>query len=142
VSWLNILIVSPLWGMLSAQFFIQICLSLVLFVFAVIGLVKGTVPRGNNLAAMAASFSGVAVFTLLFVVGSWIVGYLQLAPSSAATIVYWVFVAFSATYIFNQLPAKLKNGWRDATQEDAILRRAFENAKNFQPSKRPPEQIR
>jgi hypothetical protein len=125
--------------MLSAQFYIQVCLFLVLFVFALIGFIKGTVPRTNNLAAMSASLGGVAVFTLLFFVGSWIVDYLQLEPSGAATIVYWVFVAFSTAYIANQIPAKLRNGWRDATQEDAMLRRAFENAKNYQPPKRPPE---
>jgi uncharacterized membrane protein YbhN (UPF0104 family) len=98
---------------------------------------KGHGAATNNLAAMAASLGGVVVYTVIFFVGSTIVDYLQPQPSGAATIVYWVFAAFSVAYILNQLPAKVKNGWRDATQEDAMLRRAFENAKNFPPKRSP-----
>jgi hypothetical protein len=141
MSWLNILIVSPLWGMLSAQLFIQACVFLVTFVFGLIGLVKSAdkVPRSSNVAAVAASIGGVALFTLLLFVGAWIIDYLQLAPSLAATIVYWGSVAFAVAYIFPQLPTKVRNNWRDTTQEDPMLRRAFENSKNYQ-STRPPEQ--
>jgi hypothetical protein len=139
VSWLNLLTVAA-WGMLVAQFCIQACLFLVLFVFALIGVLKGNekMPRSNNVAAMAASLGGVVVFTFLFFVGSWIIDYLQLDPSRPATIVFWVCVAFSAVYVAPQLPMKLKNGWRDAVHQDAMLRTAFENAKNW-PPKRPPE---
>lgn len=139
MSWLNLLIVAA-WGMLAAQFCIQACLFLVLFAFALIGFVAGAekVPRSNNIAAMAASLGGVVVFTLLFVPGLWIVGYLQIDPLRTAPIVLWVCVAFSAVYIARQLPTKLRNSWRDAMHEDAFLRRAFENAKNW-PPKRPAE---
>jgi hypothetical protein len=124
--------------MLAAQFCIQACQFLILFLFAVIGFVTGSkkVPRSNNVAAMAATFSGVAVFSVLLFVGWWIVGYLQLDPPRS--IVFWVGIAISVAYIAPQIPAKLKNGWRDATLEDAMLRRAFENAKNW-PPKRSPE---
>jgi hypothetical protein len=125
MSWLNLLIVA-VWGMLAAQFCIQACLFLILFVFAVIGYVAGSekVPRSNNVAAMAATSSGVAVFSVLLFVGSRVVGYLQLDPLHS--IVFWVGVAISVAYIAPQIPTKLKNGWRDATQEDAMLRRAFD----------------
>jgi hypothetical protein len=138
VSWLNLVIVG-VWGMLAAQFCIQACLFLIMFVLALIGFVAGAekVPRSNNVAAMTASLGGVVVFTLLFVAGLWIVGYLQIDPLRTP-IVFWVCVAFSAVYIAPQLPAKLRNSWRDAVHEDAFLRRAFENAKNW-PPKRPPE---
>jgi hypothetical protein len=134
---LNGLIVAA-WGMLAAQFSIQACLFLVMFVFAVTGFITGSekVPRSNNAAAMAATSSGVAVFLVLLVVGSSLVGYLQLDPLHS--IVFWVGVAISVAYIAPQIPAKLKSGWRDAMQEDAMLRRAFENAKNW-PPKRSPE---
>jgi hypothetical protein len=139
VSWLNLLIIAA-WGMLAAQFVIQACLFLVLLVFALIGFIAGAekLPRSNNIAAMAVSLGGVVAFTLLFVVGLWLVDYLQLAPSGAVpwpsrtvdSILFWVCFAFSLLYILPQLPTKPKNGWRDAMHKDAMLRRAFENAKN------------
>jgi ribose/xylose/arabinose/galactoside ABC-type transport system permease subunit len=70
VSWLNLIVISPLWGMLSAQFLIQIFVFLILFVFALIGLIKGTVPRRSNLASMTVTLGSVAIFTVLFFVGS------------------------------------------------------------------------
>lgn len=139
MSWQSLLIVA-VWGMLAAQLIIQACLFLILFVFALIGFVTAAekVPRENNLAAMGASASGVVVFSLLFVGGLWIAVYLQLALSGTAAIVFWVCVAFSTAYISPQLPKKLRNGWRDTIHEDAIMRKRFENAKNFN-SSAPPE---
>lgn len=109
--------------MLGAQFCIQACLFLILFVLALIGFFKGgeKVPRSNNIAAMTASLGGVVVFTLLFGVGAWIVNYLQLDASHS--IVYWIGVAISVAYTAPQLPAKLRNNWRDAVHEDAMTRR-------------------
>jgi hypothetical protein len=133
------LLVVGAWGLFAAQFCAQACLFLAHFVFALIGFLKGEekVPRRNNVAAMASSISGVAVFSLLFFGGFWIIGYLQLDP--LRSIAFWIGVAISVAYIAPQVPTKLKNFWRDAMHEDAFVRRAFENAKNFRPSK-PPEQ--
>jgi hypothetical protein len=54
---------------------------------------------------------------------------------------FWIGVAISVAYIAPQIPTKLKNFWRDTMHEDAMLRRAFENTKNYRPAK-PPEQMK
>jgi len=134
VSWLNFLLIAA-WGMLAAQFLFQACLFLVHFVLAMAGLLKGgdRVPRSNNVAAMAASISGVAVFAVLLFVGFTVVGYLQF--DTLHSITFWVGVAISVAYIAPQIPTKLKSFWRDTMHEDAMLRRAFENAKNWPPKR-------
>ncbi|TAI65702.1 hypothetical protein CWO89_12230 [Bradyrhizobium sp. Leo170] len=126
--------------MLASQLCIQAFLFLAQFVFAMIGFLKGgkKVPRSNNVAAMLASICGVAVFAALLFAGLWVTDYLQLSASRSIT--FWIGVAISVAYIAPQIPTKLKNGWRDTMHEDAMLRQAFENAKNYRPAK-PPEKM-
>ena len=115
MEWLGILIVSPLWGAISAQLFIQAWLAVANFLIALVGFVRGKVSRETTALGMGAAVTGVIVFSLLLVGGFWfLTGVLPFGRSRVENIVYWVVAGLSSLYMLAQIPAKIRKSWRNA----------------------------
>lgn len=116
MDWLGILLISPIWGLLSTQLFIQAWLSVMIFIFSLVGFVKGTVPRKTTAIGMGAALSTVIAFTFILYGGFWLLTeVLPFGRTRTENIVYWVFAALAAIYVLPQIPARIRKLWRNAT---------------------------
>jgi hypothetical protein len=128
IEWIGIVVVSPLWGGISTQLFIQAWLAVANFLISVAGFIKGAVSRKTNALMMGAAVTGVVLHSLLLLAGFWfLTELLPFGQTRAENIVYWVFAALFAPYMLAQIPAKLRKSWRNAmapgTLETDILKR-------------------
>lgn len=115
MEWIGILFVSPLWGAISTQLFIQAWLSLANFFINLVGFVKGAVSRKSTALAMGAAIFGVLLFSLLLRAGLWLLTeVLSFGQTETENVVYWVFAGFSALFMLPQIPKKLRKSWRNA----------------------------
>lgn len=133
MKWIGVLVVSPLWGMLSTRLFLQSWLAAVTFLVAVLGFVRGAVPRKDNALAAGVALLGVILFSLLLDGGFWLLtSVLRFGQTRAENIVYWVFAGLAALYILPQIPAKIRKSWRNsmipASVQEDIVRRQLESA--------------
>lgn len=116
MKWLGVLLVSPLWGPLSTQFFIQAWLGVAQFVIHSIGFVKGAVPRKDNALYMGVAIFNVVLFSILLGGGFWLLTeVLPFGHSQLENVVYWIFAGLSCLYLFPQIPSKIRSSWRYAT---------------------------
>jgi len=116
MKWLGILLVSPLWGAISAQLVLQAWMGVVNFFISFVGFVKGAVPRKDTALAMAVALFSVVSFSLLLRAGFWLLtDLLPFGQTQAENVVYWVFAGLSALYILPQIPQKVRKSWRNAT---------------------------
>ena len=121
MNWLGILLISPIWGPLSTQFFIQAWLSVAQFFIYLVGFVKGSVPRKDNAIHMGVAICTVALFSLLLRGGFWLLTVvLPFGQTQAENIVYWLFAGLSWLYFIPQIPSKLRASWRYATIPNAL----------------------
>lgn len=128
IEWIGILIVSPLWGGISTQLFIQAWLAVAHFFISVVGFIKGDVSRKTTGLMIGAAVAGIVVHSLLLVVGFWfLTEVLPFGKTRTENIVYWVFAALFAPYMLAQIPSKIRKSWRNAmspgTLEIDILKR-------------------
>jgi magnesium-transporting ATPase (P-type) len=114
------LIVGVIWGMLSAQFFLQGLLGTANFCVGLIGFLKGAVSKKTSAMIMGTALSHLVLWSALLIAGFWLVKFL-FHQSSAENVVYWAVVGLSALFMFPQLPPKIRNTWRWA-----MIPRAFE----------------
>lgn len=129
MKWLGALLVSPLWGSLSAQLFLQSWLAFANFFIALLGFVKGGLPRRDAALLMGVSLFSCALFSSILRGGHWLLTTtFHFGQSNTETIVYWIFVALSGLYMLPQIPSKIKKSWRNAMvpgslEEDILLRK-------------------
>lgn len=115
MEWIGILFVSPLWGAISTQLFIQAWLSVANFFINLVGFVKGTVSRKSTALAAGAAVFGVLLFSLLLSAGLWLLTEVfSFGQTETENVVYWVFAGLSALFMLPQIPKKLRNSWRNA----------------------------
>ena len=115
MSWIGVLIVSPIWGTISTRLFLQSWLALLQGIIGIIGLFDGRVERKVNGVLVGFSFGAMVVCSLLWSVGFWLLyDVLGFGYSAGETTVYWVFVAVSALYFLPQIPGRLGKTWRNA----------------------------
>jgi hypothetical protein len=74
---LGIVVVAPIWGMVSARLFLQACAAASSFVVAAIGFVWGRVRRSNTIIMMAVSIFAFSLFATLLFVGFWLLAYVM-----------------------------------------------------------------
>jgi hypothetical protein len=65
VKWIGILLISPLWGIVSTQLFLQSWLSFVNLVIDVLGFVRAAVSRKDTTLFMAVALFQTALFSFL-----------------------------------------------------------------------------
>ena len=130
--WLHILVIAPLWGMISAQLFLQGALAGLNFLIAVVGLLKRKVPFDVIAAALAVSLFSAVLFVSLLIFGIYLLrNYIVFGEGNAQTIIFWIFFVFSLMFMAEQVVAKTKRQWRNCTVEGSveldILKRDFDN---------------
>jgi len=128
MHWIGIIIVAPIWGMVSTQLFLQIWLALINAVISLAGLIAGRVNRKKTGIGFAMGIGSSIIFSLLLHSGYWLLSdFLNFGYSNAENVIYWIFAAFTAIYLFFQIPGRLKKTWRNAmtpgTLEKEIIAR-------------------
>ena len=118
--WLGILVVSPIWGIVSTTLFLQIWLALANAVIELIGFVKGTVSRKSTSLALGVSVAAAVVFSLLLQGGYWIISAGNFGASNAESIVYWLFASVTLIGIAIEVPKKIGKSWRNATVRGSL----------------------
>lgn len=112
MKWIGLLIVSPLWGMISAQLFLQAWLALSQLIIAAAGFVRGRVPRSETAMGMGVYLLQTFLWSLLLSGGYWLLAnVLGFGWTNAENVVYWIFVALSAVYMLPQIPSRLRRAW-------------------------------
>lgn len=115
MEWIGIVFVSPLWGALSTQLFIQAWLFVANFFINLVGFLKGTVSRKSTALAAGAAVFGVLLFSFLLSAGLWLLTEVfSFGQTETENVVYWVFAGLSALFMLPQIPEKLRKSWRNA----------------------------
>ena len=127
----GIIVVGPLWGLISAQLFFQTGEEFIKAVIYLIGLFKGKVAAKKLLVRMVAALVASLLCAILLVFGFWLicVRYPHLR-TSAQNVLYLAFAVLATVYIVSQMPRKLRKTWRHATQPGAIEDDALEDAED------------
>mgnify|MGYP000402622816 CR=1 FL=1 len=115
MSWIGILVVSPLWGMISTQMFVQSWLGVVLAGIGIIGAVAGRRPRQDCAILVAIGLAQALIFSTIIIGVNWILTSVTPFGTTMGEIIsYWIFAAISAPYLLVQVPGKIKDAWRRA----------------------------
>jgi fatty acid desaturase len=118
--WFYVLIVAPLWGMISAQLFMISILSLI-FVIAVVGIFKRKVALTNLAIAMAVSFFNCILFVTLLVGGRYLIQkYTSFGSTTSENVAFWVFAVFSVWFMAEEFASKIQKQWRNCTLEGSV----------------------
>ncbi len=121
MHWFLALIVAPFWGMLSVQFFLQGCVSIIGFCIGSIGERKGLVPPQTNRMAMLAGALGAAVaFGLLATIFYLLVEFLGFGQSVQEKMMYFIFCVVAVVYMVPRLARNVRQQWRNATVPGAF----------------------
>jgi hypothetical protein len=119
--WVGVLVVSPLWGFLSTQLFIQAWLAVAGLVCGSIGLLRGRVEPGVNLIAIGTGLASVILWCALLRAGFWLlVDVLELGASGAENTVYWICAVVFALGSIPQIVLSVRNAWRFAMVPGAL----------------------
>lgn len=114
MEWIGILIISPLWGIISTQLFVQAWLAVASLVIYFLGFVRGSVSRKDTLLMMGVALLSMILFSLLLGAGFWVLDLLPFGRTLADTVVYWFFAVISMLFFILQIPKKIRKSWRDA----------------------------
>lgn len=131
MHWVGVIIVAPMWGIISTQLFLQIWLALINAIINFVGFIAGRVDRKKTGLGFAMGIGSGIIFSLLLHSGYWLLSdLLSFGYSNAENIVYWIFAAFTAIYFLFQIPGRLKKAWRNAMtpgslEADIIARRVI-----------------
>lgn len=115
MKWIGILLVSPLWGGVSTQLFLQAWLAVVNFLVGLGDFIRGAVPRKDTALMMGVALSQILLFSILLDAGVWLLTKkLHFGYTKAENVVYWIAAAISALYMLPQVPRKIRKSWRNA----------------------------
>lgn len=118
---LGLLILCPLWGLLSGLLFVQTLLSVANMTVSILGFLRRENDRKDNALAMAAYLGSALAFGALLVLGTWLLRDVAHAlASSSQRVVYWVAAIASALYALWELPTKLRKTMEFAFQPGAL----------------------
>lgn len=113
---IGVILVSPLWGAISTQLFLQSWLAFINFVINLIGLLKGNVEKKVNLIGLGAALTQVILFAVLLRGSQYLLTeVLGFGYTTYENVAYWIFAVLSILYMIPQLPAKIRKSWRNAT---------------------------
>lgn len=117
----GIIVVGPLWGLISTQLFFQTGEEFIKGCIYLMGLFKGKVSSKKLLVRMVAAFVTSIGCAILLVFGFWLicVRYPHLR-TPAQNVLYLAFALFGTVYVVSQMSTKIRKAWRHATQPGAI----------------------
>jgi hypothetical protein len=119
--WVGMLLVSPVWGWVSTQMFLQGWLSVVGIACGLAGLVRGRVPRLQNLTGIGVGVVSVILWSALLRGGFWLlVDVLKFGYSGAENTVYWLVAGIFALGSLQQMVTSVRNSWRFAMVPGAL----------------------
>lgn len=119
--WVGVIIVSPLWAMLSSQLFLQSWLAAIGVIFNLVGLVRGKVERSTTAVGVGMGVALVGLWGGLLAAGTWVLTrVLGFGYTTAENAVYWIFAVLSLLYFARQLPLRIKRTWRHANVAGAL----------------------
>ncbi|MFY9287479.1 MAG: hypothetical protein WAO98_03150 [Alphaproteobacteria bacterium] len=126
----GLVFVAPLWGLLSVHLIYHGILFFVGFFIHFIALFKNRIPRKHNVQEMVACLFYSATLLALFVLGFWVLSErfnfkIDLDFHNAENVVYWIFCAFAVVYLVPQIPTRLEQIWREATEPGMLDRDIF-----------------
>lgn len=132
---IGLIVISPLWGMLSTQLFLQSWLSFINFGICLIGFIRGKTARRDNLIGIGVCLLSMALFSAGLWLGQWILA--EQSPfgqTQSENVVYWVFCAISALFMVPQMLKRVGKSWKQATvpgeRESDYLRNRAKMAQN------------
>ena len=115
MKWFGILVVSPLWGVISTQLFLQSWPALINFLIALLGFFRGAVKRKDTAMFMGVAIFQIVLFSALLSGGFWLLTHMLLfGYSRPENVVYWILAGLSAWYMLPQIPSKIRKSWRNA----------------------------
>lgn len=118
---IGVVIVSPAWGILSTQLFLQSWLAFINAIIISIGIIRGKVSRKNNLLGLGVATLQMILFFVLLILGDYLLtkafsfGYTRIE-----NIIYWIFAVITCLYMIPQMPSKIKKAWRFANVAVAL----------------------
>jgi hypothetical protein len=123
----DLLIIAPIWGMLSGQFFTQSCLSFICCLIHTSGIFCSKVPRPENSAGALGNLLSLIIFPPLLFAGSWL--FLKFfMHTTGEKICYWSFFVFSVWYCLDQAYAKVIRSWLCAYRPGYVANERMEKA--------------
>ena len=137
--WIGLILVSPIWGILSTALFMQIWLAILNIFINFFGFVKGTVARTSTGLALVISLVAAVSFSVLLQAGYWLLNdVLHFGATKTENVVYWLFAGITLIGIIIEIPGKLRKNWRQATVlgalEADIYSKQFKNAQRLEGS--------
>ncbi len=118
---IGVIVVSPVWGILSTQLFLQSWLAFINAVIYIIGVIRNKVARKNNLLGLGVAILQVLLFSGLLSLGYYLLGKVfSFGYTRIENIIYWIFAIISLLYMVPQMPSKIKKAWRSANVSGAL----------------------
>lgn len=127
---IGIIIVSPVWGIISTLLFLQSWLAFINLIINLIGLLRGKVERKVNLWAIVVAIGSMLLFSGLLYLGNYLLSnILSFGYTTTENVAYWVFAGLTFLFSIMEFPSKIKKSWLNANipgsiEEDIRDRRA------------------
>jgi hypothetical protein len=137
MEWLvSILLVAPVWGIISAKLFLQIFLAGIGLLIRLLGLVRGAVSWKTNLLSIGVSILSVVIYGYILYAGNRLLNIFGFRQLKSEDIVYLIFFGLSVLYMLTQFPVKLRKLWRNSMasgslEADIFIRELGENPETF-----------
>jgi len=113
--WIGVIVIAPLWGMLSTQLFFQAWLSFINGIINIIGFFVGRVERKTTALGFVVCIGSFALFNGIFYAVFWLLSdILHFGYSPAENTVYWIFAALSSLYMLPQIPGRIRQSWQNS----------------------------
>ena len=120
IKWSVPLLAACFWGIGSTQLFLEGWLATANLYIAIVGFATGRMSAARAFAVALAAVLAGALCSVFLSGGFWLLlEVMRLGRTPPEKIVYWVFVALSATFMLPRLPAKLQRSWRAAMSPES-----------------------
>lgn len=118
---IGIVIVAPIWGILSTRLFLQSWLALINTGIHVFGLVTGKVDRRLNFMGFGFSLALCLLWSGLLYLGQYLFSVVWgFGHTTPENVVYWALAIASLVFFVREFPSKIRKAWRAATVLGAI----------------------
>jgi hypothetical protein len=117
----GLLLVSPVWALVSTRLFMETWFSLYAAVVSAVGLVRGTADRRVSLRGVFLYLATMAASVLLLWLGQYLLAdVMGFGFTISETIVYWTCAFLAAWYYTSGMLIKGRSIWKDATMPEAL----------------------
>jgi len=118
---LGVIVVSPLWGIISTTLFLQSWLAFIGIIIWIIGIIRGKVERKTAFLGLGMAVGLGVLWSGLLRLGYYLLSdVLSFGYTTAENVVYWIFAGITLIWSGLRLPAKVKKTWRNANVPGSI----------------------